>query len=264
MFEGKKLYASYLRNTIIRGNMLSGGNLSGQEFEYNYGPDNMRYQKTVGGRETIYYWDGEILMGEKTGNEVMEYYYDASGIIGMKYNGEYYYFDKNLYGDILKVYNNSKNTVASFSYDSYGNILSESGSMSDKIHFRYRGYYYDEETGFYYLQSRYYDPSICRFISADQYELVGTLSDTVGQLNLYAYCNNNPIMYTDPSGEFLITASMVISWIITTGIFAVSGGISAHLMGQSFWRGFAAGAAVGAVVGGDFWLYRRSGWGSSS
>ena len=73
--------------------------------------------------------------------------------------------------------------------------------MADKVHFQYRGYYYDEETGFYYLQSRYYDPSMCRFISADQYELVGTLSDTVGQLNLYAYCNNNPIMYTAPSGE---------------------------------------------------------------
>ena len=187
--------------------MLSGGNLSGQEFEYNYGPDNMRYQKTVGGRETIYYWDGEILMGEKTGNEVMEYYYDASGIIGMKYNGEYYYFDKNLYGDILKVYNNSKNTVASFSYDSYGNILSESGSMSDKIHFRYRGYYYDEETGFYYLQSRYYDPSICRFISADQYELLPELSDSLGELNLYAYCANNPIMYTDPASVLRRTAS---------------------------------------------------------
>lgn len=56
-------------------------------------------------------------------------------------------------------------------------------------------------------------------------------------------------MYTDPDGEFIITASMVVGWIISTGIFAISGGISAHLMGQSFWRGFAAGAAVGAVVG---------------
>ena len=59
-------------------------------------------------------------------------------------------------------------------------------------------------------------------------------------------------MYTDPDGEFIITASMVVGWIISTGIFAISGGISAHLMGQSFWRGFAAGAVVGAVVGGIF------------
>ena len=61
-------------------------------------------------------------------------------------------------------------------------------------------------------------------------------------------------MYTDPGGEFFITASMVVSWIISTGIFAINGGISAHLMGQSFWRGFAAGAVVGAVVGGVFGL----------
>ena len=84
-------------------------------------------------------------------------------------------------------------------------------------------------------------------LNADK--LVGALSDTVGQLNLYAYCNNNPIMYTDPSGEFFITASMVVGWIISTGIFAINGGISAHLMGQSFWRGFAAGAVVGFCVG---------------
>ena len=61
-------------------------------------------------------------------------------------------------------------------------------------------------------------------------------------------------MHTDPGGEAFITAAMVVSWIISTGIFAISGGISAHLMGQSFWRGFAAGAVVGAVVGGVFGL----------
>ena len=93
----------------------------------------------------------------------------------MIYNKNYYYFEKNLYGDVLRVYNSSGGLAASFTYDSYGNQLSASGSMADKVHFRYRGYYYDGETGFYYLQSRYYDPSICRFISADQYELVGAL-----------------------------------------------------------------------------------------
>ena len=188
-----------------RGNMLGGGNLSGKEFEYKYGPDNLRYSKKVDGTETVYYWDNDVLMGEKTGNNVTEYLYDADGIVGMIYNKNYFYFEKNLYGDVLKVYNSSGNPVAIFEYDSYGNVISETGNMADRTHFRYRGYYYDEETGFYYLQSRYYDPSICRFISADQYELVGALSDTVGQLNLYAYCNNNPIMYTDPSGEIVFS-----------------------------------------------------------
>ena len=225
-----------------RGNMLGGGNLSGKEFEYKYGPDNLRYSKKVGGTETIYYWDGDILMGEKTGNNVTQYIYDASGIVGMIYNKNYFYFEKNLYGDVLKVYNSSGNPVAIFEYDSYGNVISETGSMADRTHFRYRGYYYDEETGFYYLQSRYYDPSICRFISADQYELVGALSDTVGQLNLYAYCNNNPIMHTDPSGTF-------VSTILGTIIGAIWGAINAVSQGTSVWKGMLVGAATGAATG---------------
>ena len=86
----------------------------------------------------------------------------------------------------------------------YENTLSESGSMADKVKFRYRGYYYDSETGFYYLQSWYYDPSICRFISADQYELVGTLSKSLGELNLYSYCTNNLIIYTDEIKTYFV------------------------------------------------------------
>ena len=82
--------------------------------------------------------------------------------------------------------------------------------------FRYRGYYYDNETGFYYLQTRYYDPTICRFINADNYELVAQLSSVVGQLNMYAYCGNNPIMYTDETGEAFfiayITALIMSIW----------------------------------------------------
>ena len=75
--------------------------------------------------------------------------------------------------------------------------------MADINPFRYRGYYYDNETGFYYLQTRYYDPSIRMFINADNYELTSTLAQIIGQLNMYAYANNNPIMYTDGNGEFL-------------------------------------------------------------
>ena len=225
-----------------RGNMLGGGNLRGQAFEYKYGPDNLRYSKKVDGTETVYYWDNDVLMGEKTGNNVTQYLYDASGIVGMIYNKNYYYFEKNLYGDVLRVYNSSGGLAASFTYDSYGNQLSASGSMADKVHFRYRGYYYDGETGFYYLQSRYYDPSICRFISADQYQLVGALSDTVGQLNLYAYCNNNPIMYTDPSGTF-------VSTILGTIIGAIWGAINAVSQGTSVWKGMLVGAATGAATG---------------
>ena len=124
-------------------------------------------------------------------------------IAGMIYNGITYYFLKNLFGDVIAIYNSSGSQVASYTYDAWGNeSYTYSSGVGAENPFRYRGYYYDNETGFYYLQSRYYDPEICRFISADNLELLPALSQTAGQLNLYAYCNNNPVMYTDPTGEF--------------------------------------------------------------
>ena len=133
----------------------------------------MRYKKTVNGTQTLYYWDGDLLVGEKTGNVYTEYLYDESGIIGMIHDNVYYYFEKNLLGDVLKVCRAvDKFEMASFNYDPYGNIISQSGAMTDAVKIRYRGYYYDTETGFYYLQSRYYDPTLCRFISPDKYTLL--------------------------------------------------------------------------------------------
>lgn len=86
--------------------------------------------------------------------------------------------------------------------------------------FRYRGYYYDSETGFYYLQTRYYDPTICRFINADDYEIVGLLSISC-PLNMYTYCNNNPIMYTDPYGYIALSiGATALAGLIA--LFAIS------------------------------------------
>ena len=228
--------------------------------------------------ETIYYWSDGVLLAERTGEDYTQYLYDASGIIGMIHNGVYYYFAKNIFGDIFRVYHISGANVANFRYDSYGNIISQTGAMADKVHFRYRGYYYDTETGFYYLQTRYYDPSICRFISADQPELASTLSSVPGQLNMYAYCNNNPIMYTDETGEGILTAILLGALIgaVISGGFAVAdevatngwdaenwdwkqiglstlgggiaGGVSAIPLGG--WLGALGFGGAGAVIGG--------------
>ena len=92
-------------------------------------------------------------------------------------------------------------TVVEYTYDAWGNILSTSGSLSDTLGktnpLRYRGYVYDEETGLYYLQSRYYAPQMGRFINADA--LIATGQGLLGN-NMYAYCNNNPVCYEDPAG----------------------------------------------------------------
>ena len=139
----------------------------------------------------------------------------------------------------------------------YENTLSESGSMADKVKFRYRGYYYDSETGFYYLQSWYYDPSICRFISADQYELVGTLSKSLGELNLYSYCANNPIMYTDENGTLVWSTGLIIVGVVA-GL--VAGGYIGYtsvvndptLSTRQKLAGIGLCAILGGIAGGFF------------
>ena len=135
-----------------------------------------------------------------------------------------------------------------YRYRAWGNVISKTGTLADANPFRYRGYYYDTETGFYYLQTRYYDPTIGRFINADNYELIGTLSQTVGQLNMYAYCGNNPIMYTDPTGELFFT-SLLIGIIAGAAIGGTIGGINAMAQGEDILGGVLSGILIGGVLG---------------
>ena len=117
----------------------------------------------------------------------------------MKYNNTLYYYVLNAQGDVVRIVNSSRSVVASYTYDPWGKIISSSGTLANVNPLRYRGYYYDSETGFYYLQSRYYDPEIGRFINADSY----ASTDATGLLstNMFAYCENNPVMRVDPTGE---------------------------------------------------------------
>ena len=108
-----------------------------------------------------------------------------------------YYYVLNLQGDVVKLVDVSGAEVASYEYDAWGNVLSQSGSMAGVNPLRFRGYYHDSETGFYYLQSRYYDPVYHRFINADSYGSTG--QGFVGT-NMFAYCNNNPAIFVDNGG----------------------------------------------------------------
>ncbi|MFR0953151.1 MAG: RHS repeat-associated core domain-containing protein [Lachnospiraceae bacterium] len=67
---------------------------------------------------------------------------------------------------------------------------------------RYRGYYYDQETGLYYLQTRYYDPKVRRFLNADDASVLTKDPEQLTEKNLYAYCDDNPVMYRDDAGMF--------------------------------------------------------------
>ena len=126
-------------------------------------------------------------------NEIL-YIDNAIGLGYNKYNGQKYVYRKNLQGDIVAILDECGCTRGTYEYDAWGKIIWQGGSELLTINpFRYRGYYYDEETGLYYLNSRYYDPETGRFISPDSLKYLEP--ETCNGLNLYAYCGNNPVVY---------------------------------------------------------------------
>ena len=152
------------------------------------------------------YAGGKLLretISDGTTTKTLDFNYDN---VGMPYSLIYnngsstktYYYIANLQGDVMYLVDANGVQVAAYDYDPYGKVITSTGNLAEINPLRYRGYYYDTETGFYYLQSRYYDPEICRFINADSYASTG--QSYLGY-NMFAYCANNPIAYTDLEGE---------------------------------------------------------------
>ena len=104
-------------------------------------------------------------------------------------------------GDVISIITHWGESYGSYTYDAWGNVISQSGSIASINPIRYRGYYYDSESGLYYLGSRYYDPAVKRFINADGATLAVTNSGELTDKNYFAYCNNNPVMQKDDDGE---------------------------------------------------------------
>ena len=141
-----------------------------------------------------------------TQTDVLSFTYDASGAPQTVTCGENtYLYVTNLQGDVVAILDNAGTSVVEYTYDAWGNLLNTMGSMANALGahnpLRYRGYVYDTETGFYYLQSRYYDPELSRFINADA--LVSTGQGSLGN-NMFAYCGNNPISRADFAGHAFV------------------------------------------------------------
>ena len=134
-------------------------------------------------------------------------YDNEDSVCGICFNGEYFYFQKNLQGDIISVTDKDANEVAKYTYDAWGvcTITSDTSSCSIATinPYRYRGYYYDTEIGMYYLQSRYYNPTTSRFLNGDMAEVLGLapLINDPTIFNLYVYCSNNPVTDSDSVGR---------------------------------------------------------------
>ena len=131
--------------------------------------------------------------------------------------------------------------------DGNGQEIGDAAHIGNKNPFRYRSYYFDTETGLYYLKSRYYDPEICRFITIDDISYIDP--ETINGLNLYAYCGNNPVMFSDPNGKakwwqfWKWDWGKICGWIVT-GIIAIGAAVLA-IAGTFF-----TGGLLGAVISG--------------
>lgn len=179
---------------------------------YKYNKDGIRKEKIVNNEIIRYHTEQNMVIFEEKGNNVIYYIRDEKGNLeGFKYNNTLYYYIKNIQNDIIGILDSNLNEIATYEYDSYGNVLSIKDSngneITDKTNiaiinpYRYRSYYYDEETKLYYLNSRYYNPLWGRFINADKY--ISTDTGLLGY-NMYSYCNNNPIMYIDADGHAIL------------------------------------------------------------
>ena len=188
------------------------------------------------------------MIAESTGGDVIWYYYDSDGVrTAMEYEGDSYYYVYNLQGDVLGLVDEIGEVVVEYTYDSWGNILSVTGSMASTLGvdnpFRYRGYYYDEESGLYYLNSRYYDPVTGRFVNADG---VMGINQDMTTYNLFAYCGNNPITRADDGGEFW---NLVVGAIVGAASVYVGDVIENVANGKTGWDIFAPTSSVGTYLG---------------
>ena len=251
---------SYLGHTLTweKGRQLKsfGGNT------YTYNANGIRTSKTVGGVKHTYTLEGTKILRETWGTSTLVPIYDnEESVCGILYNDVPYYFVKNLQGDVIAIVDKDAKTIARYSYDAWGvpeiKLDSSECQIATINPFRYRGYYYDEEIGLYYLQSRYYDAGVGRFVNADSADVLFAMNDT-SAYNLYNYCDNDPTVRQDHSGflaSILINAAFaaVTTWLLY---------LLEYKLGMRYWSWWtltglvlmnaAMGAVMGALFGGPF------------
>ena len=237
--------------TWQNGRQLQKMQKSGVTAEFVYNADGLRVQKTVNGVATKYTLHGKNVVHMTSGTDELHFFYDAQNRPAVVvYNGTAYAYVKSLQGDIVAILDENGNTVVSYGYDAWGAPLWCTGELAETLGtvqpFRYRGYVFDEETGLYYLRSRYYNPWWGRFVNADaEIAVEAKLWDA----KLFLYCANNPVRYTDDGGnsfwdvladcgKALLVAAVVVA-VVAVVIAATGGG-----------GGFALAAAGGEIISG--------------
>ena len=237
---------------------------------YEYNTFNIRTKKTSNTHIHEYTLEDTKIIKEQikdknnTLNITFEYIYDEQDMLmGLIYNNNVYYYDKDVTGIINGIIDINGNYVVKYTYTAYGEVekeYSDGSIVSEYNSFQYKGYYYDVETQLFYCNSRYYSPELCRFISPDDVEYLDL--ESVNGLNLYCYCMNNPIMYADPSGRSAIVAMLIGAGIgLAAGLASqVASDVVSNVWVNGFdfsewqmssWQSY-VGAGLGGAIGGMF------------
>lgn len=229
------------------------------EITFEYNENGLRTKKTrmyfddatgdIGYKATNYTLHGKNIVHMSDGSNNLHFFYDAQNKPAVViFNGTAYAYLYNLQGDIIGLVDSNGTKMVSYSYDAWGKPISKTGTLANTLGklnpFRYCGYIFDEETGLYYLRSRYYNPNLCRFINADDVEAMGADGDINGD-QLFIYCMNDPVNNRDEAGSWSLPnwAKVAIGAALIVGAAVVAtvatGGVAC----------FAAGAAIGAAKG---------------
>ena len=197
------------------GRQLSSMQKDGTTLSFSYNDAGLRTEKTVNGSTRRYIWNSSQLMADVGASDAFYFHYSSGGeLIGYTYKTAEAETEcilvKNQQGDVERVISADGTILASYTYDAWGNVLTSEGSLAASNPIRYRGYYFDTETSLYYLQSRYYDSAVGRFINGD------ALIDSVmsSTCNMFSYCGNNPVNRADPFGLSWVD---VKNWFINIG-----------------------------------------------
>ena len=228
--------------------------LDTRDWQMEYNTSGLRTRRISDDKTYSYIYAGDKLMRMTVGDDILDFSYDANGTpLTMTCNGTVYYYITNLQGDVMSLERADGGSGASYAYDAWGNILAMSGTLAELNPLRYRGYVYDQETGFYYLNSRYYDPAVGRFINPDA--AIGQVGNIKGN-NMFTYALNNPVMYSDLTGNWpkLSTvlagvAAVAATVAVAAAVVATCGAaIPAVAAGGSLALGLSAGSAASAIA----------------
>ncbi len=215
------------------GRQLASASKTGTAATYKYNDAGIRTEKIVNSVTTKYHLiNGQVTCETNNAGypDTIYYTYSSAGAhTAMTLNGTTYYYIRNGQGDITGLFDSSGTQVVSYTYDTWGRLISTTGSLASTVGlknpYRYRGYRYDVETGLYYCQSRYYNPEWVRWLNVDSY--MGKKGDLLSH-NLFAYCQNNPVNTYDPNGLFVIAIPIFIIY----GVYITFVGIMTYILIQ--------------------------------